>query len=91
LKPGGKWSEKVDLNAFEAYGECYALGRKMELEQGDDDVRHMNKMIMWNNLFAASGSSRSLRAQHARFCAALLSPIIPVRFVTMSQQRILGH
>lgn len=53
LKPGEEWLEKFDLNAFAA--DINALGKKLEQEQGDDDVRHLNKMIMWSNLFAAFG------------------------------------
>ena len=53
LKPGEEWIEKFDLNAFAA--DINALGKKLEQEQGDEDVRHLNKMIMWSNLFAAFG------------------------------------
>lgn len=53
LKEGEEWIEKFDLNAFAA--DINALGKKLEQEQGEDDVRHLNKMIMWSNTFAAFG------------------------------------
>ena len=53
LNPGEEWIEKFDLNAFAA--DIHALGKKLEMEQGEDDVRHLNKMIMWSNICAAIG------------------------------------
>jgi len=47
------WIEKLDINAFAA--DITALGKTLEAEQGKDDVRHLNKMIMWSNICAALG------------------------------------
>lgn len=48
-----KWLAKFDFPAFAQ--EIKALGKKLEKEQGPDDVAHLNKMIMWSNAFAAFG------------------------------------
>jgi fatty acid desaturase len=48
-----KWLEKFDFPAFSK--EIKELGKKLESEQGPDDVAHLNKMIGWSNSFAAVG------------------------------------
>jgi hypothetical protein len=48
-----KWIEELDINAFAT--DITALGKKLEAEQGKDDVSHLNKMIMWSNICAALG------------------------------------
>ena len=53
LKEGEEWIETFDLNAFAA--DIRALGDKLEKEQGEADVRHLNKMVMWSNMCAAVG------------------------------------
>jgi hypothetical protein len=53
IQPGEEWIEKLDINAFAA--DITALGKRLEAEQGKDDVRHLNKMIMWSNVCAALG------------------------------------
>jgi fatty acid desaturase len=53
LKEGEEWIETFDLDAFTA--DIHALGKKLESEQGEDDVRHLNKIIGWSNLCAAVG------------------------------------
>jgi fatty acid desaturase len=51
--PSEAWIKTFDLNAFAK--DIRELGDTLEKQQGDDDVRHLNKMIMWSNLCAAVG------------------------------------
>jgi len=47
------WVKTFDLDAFTK--EIRDLGKRLENEQGDADVRHLNKMIAWSNLCAFVG------------------------------------
>jgi fatty acid desaturase len=51
--PSEAWIKNFDLNAFAK--DIRELGDKLEKQQGEDDVRHLNKMVMWSNLCAAVG------------------------------------
>jgi len=53
LQKGDEWIPKFDLSKFTE--EIRALGEKLEKQQGDADVRHLNKIVMWSNLCAAVG------------------------------------
>ena len=53
LKKEDKWVEDFDVVAFTA--DIKALGDELEKQQGDADVRHLNKMIGWSNACAAVG------------------------------------
>lgn len=53
LKEGEEWIEKFDINAFAK--DIHALGKKLEAQQGEADVRHLRKMIMWSNSCGAFG------------------------------------
>lgn len=53
LQKGDEWISSFDLKSFTE--EIRALGEKLEKEQGDDDVRHLNKIVGWSNLCAAVG------------------------------------
>jgi fatty acid desaturase len=48
-----EWVRKFEYEAFTE--EIRSLGRKFELEQGEADIAHLNKMIMWSNYCAAIG------------------------------------
>lgn len=48
-----KWIQTFDVEAFRA--EIHALGKKLEEEQGEADVKHLNKMIGWSNMCAFVG------------------------------------
>jgi fatty acid desaturase len=50
---GQEWIEKLDINAFKE--DVQALGKQLEDQQGEADVRHLNKMIMWSNMCALVG------------------------------------
>ena len=76
--------EMIDLNAF-AVG-INTLGKMLEQEQHDDNVRHLNKMIMWINLVAVHGLLTMgisvkifsiIALSTLAFRAEQLSPIIP--------------
>ena len=53
LSKGDEWVRKFDLKGFTE--EIRALGKKLETEQGPDDVNHLNRMIFVSNSFAAMG------------------------------------
>jgi len=53
LKKEDQWVEDLDVVAFAA--DIKALGDELEKQQGDADVRHLNKMIGWSNACAAVG------------------------------------
>jgi len=53
LKQCDEWVAKFDVTAFAA--EVKALGDKLEKGQGEADVRHLNKMVMWSNICALVG------------------------------------
>ena len=48
-----KWASELDYPAFRK--EVHALGTKLGNEQGVEDVKHLQKMIMWSNGFGAMG------------------------------------
>lgn len=53
LQPGDEWIQNLDLRAFAA--DIKALGNKLEKQQGQEDVDHLNKMIAWSNACAFVG------------------------------------
>ena len=53
LDKNDAWLSKFDFEGFAS--EIRALGKKLEAEQGPDDVAHLNKMIRWSNTLAAIG------------------------------------
>lgn len=53
LAPEDQWLDKFDFEGFTA--EIRALGKELEAGIGDEDVAHLNKMIMWSNTCAAIG------------------------------------
>jgi hypothetical protein len=55
LKDGEEWIDALDLKSFTE--EIRALGVILENQQGEEDVRHLNKIVGWSNLCAAVGIS----------------------------------
>ena len=53
LKEGDEWLKDFDFEGFAT--EIKELGKKLDAEQGEADVAHLNKMIMWSNTCAAIG------------------------------------
>jgi fatty acid desaturase len=53
LKKGDEWIADLDLAAFQA--DIKKLGDELEKNQGEEDVRHLNKMILWSNLCGLVG------------------------------------
>lgn len=53
LKEDEAWIADFDLKEFRR--EIQELGDRLEKEQGDADVRHLNKIVGWSNMCAAIG------------------------------------
>jgi len=53
LSKNDAWIESFDINAFRA--DVQALGKQLEDQQGEADVKHLNKMVMWSNMCAFVG------------------------------------
>ena len=47
------WAAELDYKAFRK--EVHALGTRLANEQGEADVAHLRRMIMWSNGFGAMG------------------------------------
>uniref|UniRef100_A0A7S4RYW9 Fatty acid desaturase domain-containing protein n=1 Tax=Ditylum brightwellii TaxID=49249 RepID=A0A7S4RYW9_9STRA len=48
-----QWIEKFDLAAFTA--DVKRLGDELEKNQGEEDVRHLRKMVLWSNMCGIIG------------------------------------
>jgi fatty acid desaturase len=53
LSKENEWIEKFDLDGFTA--DIKALGEELEKNQGEEDVRHLQKMVMWSNICGLVG------------------------------------
>ncbi|EOD40666.1 hypothetical protein EMIHUDRAFT_454147 [Emiliania huxleyi CCMP1516] len=53
VAPEDEWIARVDLAAFGK--ECRELGSRLEKGQGEADVKHLKRMILWSNLCGAVG------------------------------------
>jgi len=53
LKKGDEWLEEFNLAQFTK--DLKELGDKLEKNQGEDDVRHLNKMVRWSNICGLVG------------------------------------
>lgn len=53
LSKEDEWLTKFDFPTFAE--EIRSVGKKLEAQQGQADVAHLNKIIMWSNSFAAIG------------------------------------
>lgn len=53
LAKDDQWLEDFDFATFAS--EIKELGDTLEKQQGDEDVRHLNKMIAWSNMCAFVG------------------------------------
>jgi len=53
LAPRDEWLENFNLEAFTA--DIKELGDRLEKNQGEADVRHLNKMVMWSNICGLVG------------------------------------
>ena len=53
LAPEDEWIAKLDYAGFKK--EVAELGKRMEKNQGKDDVDHIKKICLWSNTFAAIG------------------------------------
>lgn len=55
LSSSEQWLKTLDLQAFET--DIKAVGIALAKKQGEEDVKHLNKIILWNRLFALVGFS----------------------------------
>jgi fatty acid desaturase len=53
LQKGDEWIPSFDIKEFTR--EIRELGEKLEAQQGDADVVHLNKIVGWSNMCAAIG------------------------------------
>uniref|UniRef100_A0A7S4S721 Fatty acid desaturase domain-containing protein n=1 Tax=Alexandrium monilatum TaxID=311494 RepID=A0A7S4S721_9DINO len=53
LEACDEWIGKLNLDAFGK--EVHELGRRLKAEQGEEDQKHLRKMIFWSRLCAAVG------------------------------------
>ena len=53
IAPEDEWIAKVDVAAFKA--DIKALGERLSEGQGEEDVRHLQKIIRWSNFCGAVG------------------------------------
>jgi len=53
LLPEDLWIASLDLEGFGR--EVGELGRRLEREQGEADVEHLHKMVLWSDICAAVG------------------------------------
>jgi hypothetical protein len=65
-----KWIERVDIAAFKH--DVRELGKRLEEQMGEEDTKHLNKIISWSNMLAFVG-----------FATAWLA-VNPISFVCLS-------
>jgi len=53
IKEHDKWLLTLDHDAFRS--DVGALGKKLEKNQGEDDVKHLKKICLWSNACAVMG------------------------------------
>eukprot|EP00292_Cryptomonas_paramecium_P007218 CAMPEP_0113675388 /NCGR_PEP_ID=MMETSP0038_2-20120614/7984_1 /TAXON_ID=2898 /ORGANISM="Cryptomonas paramecium" /LENGTH=438 /DNA_ID=CAMNT_0000592149 /DNA_START=178 /DNA_END=1494 /DNA_ORIENTATION=- /assembly_acc=CAM_ASM_000170 len=53
VAPEHSWVSKLDLDGFKK--EVSDLGKRLEKNQGKEDVDHIKKICLWSNTFAAIG------------------------------------
>lgn len=53
IAPEDEWIAKVDVEAFKA--DIKELGDRLSTGQGEEDVRHLQKIIRWSNICGAVG------------------------------------
>lgn len=47
------WIKQLDYEAFQK--DVYQLGRKLQSEEGEEDVKHLGKIVNWRNIAAIVG------------------------------------
>ena len=48
-----QWAERLDYDAFRS--EVSSLGRKLQADEGQEDIKHLNMLVSWRNCFAVLG------------------------------------
>lgn len=82
LQKGEEWMLNFDIQAFTR--EIRELGDKLEKEQGEADVRHLNKIVGWSNLCALVGILSMGFKVH-------LLPIVALSTWTFSRWTMIAH
>jgi len=82
LQKGEEWILNFDIQAFTK--EIRELGEKLEKEQGEADVRHLNKIVGWSNLCALVGILSMGFKVH-------LLPIVALSTWTFSRWTMIAH
>jgi len=82
LAPENKWIENLDHEAFRK--DVDELGKKLKKSQGPDDLKHLNKIIMWSRFCSWFG---------ALTCWIMVNPlsIFLMSVGTMTRWTIIGH
>ena len=82
LQEHDKWLETCDLKAFKA--EIDALGKELAENQGEDDIRHLRKILLWN---------RSLQVIGLATLGLFPNPltVICLSLATFSRWTMIGH
>jgi len=82
LKKCDEWIGKLDLDAFTE--DIRKLGDELEKNQGDADVRHLKKMVLWSNLCGLVGLATM------GFGVGIL-PVIAMSTFTFTRWAMIAH
>lgn len=82
IQKGEEWIVNFDIQSFTR--EIRELGEKLEKEQGEADVRHLNKIIGWSNLCALVGILTMGLKVH-------VLPIVALSTWTFSRWTMIAH
>jgi len=82
IAPEDEWIAKVDVEAFKA--DIKALGDRLSDGQGEEDVRHLQKIIRWSNICGAVGVASMWMAPNPLTIFALST-------WTLSRWTMIGH
>jgi len=82
VAPEDEWIAKLDVDAFKA--DIKALGERLSDGQGEEDVRHLQKIIRWSNICGAAGVLSCWMAPNPLTIVALST-------WTLSRWTMIGH
>jgi len=82
LAEGDRWLETFDFDAFAS--DVRSLGEDLEKGQGDEDVRHLKKMVAWSNACGIVGLATM------GFGVSLL-PVVALSTFTFTRWTMVAH